>query len=143
MKDVSSTLTVNYVPKAIVDMVWEDVVRLLEKSVDTANGKFTMTDIYNGLMNDMYLLWLVLDDGQPIAALTTRIMAYPNRRAMALDWIGGSRMREWLPTAQQVMGKYAKENHCDHLEGYGRKGWDRWLAKYGWKPEYIAYKMEL
>jgi hypothetical protein len=52
-------------------------------------------------------------------------------------------MAEWLPQAQRVMSKYAKDNRCTHLEGFGRKAWGRWLAKYGWKPEYIAYRMEL
>jgi hypothetical protein len=41
------------------------------------------------------------------------------------------------------MERYARDNGCTHIEGYGRKAWGRWLQKYGWKPAYIAYKMEL
>jgi hypothetical protein len=41
------------------------------------------------------------------------------------------------------MEAYARDNGCTHLEGYGRKAWGRWLQKYGWEPEYIAYRMEL
>ena len=31
----------------------------------------------------------------------------------------------------------------DSLEGYGRKAWGRLLGKYGWNPDYIAWKMDL
>ena len=54
----------------------------------------------------------------------------------------------WRSTKINVMGtqavlEFAKDNNCTHLEGYGRKAWGRWLGKYGWNPEYIAYRMEL
>ena len=30
-----------------------------------------------------------------------RIIEYPSRKAMAMDWIGGKRMMEWLPIAME------------------------------------------
>ena len=78
-----------------------------------------------------------------IAAITTKLLEYPKRTAMSMDWIGGTRMKEWLPMAQETISRYAKEHGCSHLEGYGRKAWGRWLGQYGWEPEYIAYRMEL
>jgi hypothetical protein len=75
--------------------------------------------------------------------MTTRVIEYPERKALAMDFIGGSRMKEWLPEAQRTLEKFAKDNNCLHLEGYGRKAWKRWLDKYGWKPDYVAYRMEL
>ena len=144
MKDVATRLVYTPVPKVFVDAVWADVVRVLKKSVDTANGKFDMQDIYNGIKDDSYVLWIVLDDDQVIAAITSRIEQYPGpHRALALDWIGGTRMAEWLPLAHRAMIAYAKDHECTHLEGFGRKAWGRWLEKYGWQPEYIAYRMEL
>lgn len=143
MKDMTDTLVCTPVPKKFVSSVWPDVVRVLEKSVATSNGKYDLADIYNGIIENDYVLWLVLDGDELVAALTTRIAVYPGKRGMALDWIGGSRMSEWLPSVQHVMTKYARDNECTHLEGYGRKAWGRWLAKYGWEPEYIAYRMEL
>ncbi len=144
MKDVATRLVYTPVPKAFVDAVWADVVRVLKRSVDTARGKFGMQDIYNGIKEDIYVLWIVLDDDTVVAAVTSRIVDYPGpHRGMALDWIGGTRMAEWLPMVQRAMSKYARDNGCTHLEGFGRKAWGRWLAKYGWEPEYIAYRMEL
>ena len=143
MKDMADTLVCTPVPKRFLNAVWPDVVRVLEKAVATSSGKYNMEDIYDGILDDDYVLWVILDHDEIVAALTTRIAGYPGKRGMAVDWLGGSRMSEWLPSVQRVMTKYARDNKCTHLEAYGRKAWGRWLAKYGWEPEYIAYGMEL
>ena len=62
---------------------------------------------------------------------------------MAMDWIGGKRMMEWLPIAMEKLTSFAKDCGCSHLEGYGRKAWSKILKKYNWEPEYIAYRMEI
>lgn len=143
MKDMADTLVCTPVPKRFLNAVWPDVVRVLGKSVATSRGKYDLSDVYNGILDDDYVLWVILDQDEVVAAITTRIAGYPGQQGMALDWIGGTRMTEWLPMVQRVMSKYARDNGCTHLEGFGRKAWGRVLANYGWKPEYIAYRMEL
>ncbi len=83
------------------------------------------------------------EDDSIVAAFTTRLLVYPQRKALALDWVGGERMKEWEDQLIDTMRRYANELECSHLEGYGRKGWGRALKKYGFYPEYIAYRMEL
>ena len=131
------------VPKEAVSAVWADVARVMNKSVDTSNGKYHIDDLFHGIQSDLYVLWVIMEEEKVIAAITTRIIEYPGKRAMAMDWIGGSKMGKWLPIAQETIEKFAKDNNCTHLEGYGRKAWGRWLGKYGWNPEYIAYRMEI
>ena len=134
------------VPREAIDIVWGDVSSLLNKAIRTSGGKYHIDDIYENLTKGYYNLWLIVDDKdgeKVIAALTTRIIWYPNRKAMAMDWIGGKRMMEWLPKAMEILTDYAKDCGCSHLEGYGRKAWSKVLKKYNWKPEYIAYRMEI
>ena len=134
------------VPREAVDIVWGDVSGLLYKAIETSGGKYHIDDIYRNITEGYYNLWLIVDnkDGEKvIAALSTRIIWYPNRKAMAMDWIGGKRMMEWLPKAMEILKDYAKDCGCSHLEGYGRKAWAKVLKKYNWEPEYIAYRMEM
>ena len=134
------------VPREAIDIVWGDVSGLLNKAILTSGGKYHIDDIYENLTKGYYNLWLIVDDKdgeKVIAALTTRIIWYPNRKAMAMDWVGGKRMMEWLPKAMEILTDYAKDCGCSHLEGYGRKAWSKVLKKYNWKPEYIAYRMEI
>lgn len=144
MRDVTPQLQVTVVPPAVVDIVWNDAKQFLQAALETTRGRYGMNDIYSLLQSGELVLWLVLDDAEPIACITTRITDYPSgSRALAMDWIGGERMAEWLPMAHSMMKRYASDNGCTHMEGYGRKAWGRWLRKYGWEPEYTAYRMDL
>ena len=136
-------MIITAVPRDALGIVWGDVVRVLNKSVETSAGKFHIDDIYKEIDRGVLGLWLVLEEKEVLAAITTRIIEYPGRKALALDWVGGNRMKDWLPMVLETMERYAKESGCQHIEGYGRKAWGRYLGKYGWKPEYIAYRMEL
>ena len=131
-------------PIEAVRHVWKDVDKVLKKSVATVKDKSETIDVLDGICEGSYVLWVVLDDNDSVvAAFTTRLIAYPQRKALALDWVGGERMSEWSDLMIDTMRNYANELGCSHLEGYGRKGWGRALKKYGFYPEYIAYRMEL
>ena len=131
-------------PKEAVGSVWKDVDEILKRAVDTVKDKSAVIDILTGVYEDMYALWVVMnEDDKVIAAFTTRLIQYPRRRALALDWVGGTQMKEWEDQLIDTMKRYGNELGCSHLEGYGRKGWGRALKKYGFYPEYIAYRMEL
>ena len=136
-------MIISAVPKEAVGVVWAGVSRVMQKSVETSRGKYHIDDLYHGIQTGLYVLWVIMEEEKVIAAITTRIISYPGKKAMAMDWIGGSTMGEWLPMAQKTMESFAEDNKCTHLEGYGRKAWGRWLGRYGWDPEYIAYRMEL
>jgi len=143
MKDVVQQLQITVVPPAVVDVVWPQASAMLDKAVQTTYPRYNIESVRAELDRGTLALWLVLDSATPVAAFTTRIAAYPKSRGLCMDWIGGTRMREWLPLAQPLMEQYARDHGCTHLEGYGRKAWGRWLQRYGWEPEYIAYRMEL
>ena len=136
-------MMISAVPKEALGAVWADVARVMDKSVETSNGKYHIDDLYHGIQNNLYVLWVIMEEEKVIAAITTRIIEYPQRKSMALDWIGGSRMKEWQDMALEKIVNFAILNDCQHLEGYGRKAWGRALKKYGFYPEYIAYRMEI
>lgn len=46
------------------------------------------------------------EDDKIIAAFTTRLIQYPRRRALALDWVGGTQMKEWEDQLIDTMKRY-------------------------------------
>jgi hypothetical protein len=126
-----------------IDVLWPEVARLMGPSVETSKGKFTVADVRAQIMDGDLVLWVILQGKQPVAFYTTRLIEYPNRRAMAMDWLGGSGVSSWRDAALDAMEEHARANGCQHLEGYGRMAWGRILKRRGWKPEYVAYRMEL
>lgn len=143
MKDMTATVQISVVPPAVLDIVWPQTAPLLQMAIDTTRPRYDLESVRMGLERSELLLWCVFDGTTPIAVMTTRIVEYPNSKALCLDWIGGKRMKEWLPLAHDIMRRYGHEHGCTHLEGYGRRAWGRALQKYGWEPEYIAFRMEL
>jgi hypothetical protein len=131
------------VSKEMVDLVWDEVSGMLEKATFTAAGKCDIQDVRDGIESGVYLLWVAMDGAEVLAGMTTRIIEYPKCRALALDWIGGIRMREWITPFNEQMVLHAKNNGCVHLEGYGRPAWLRWTRRFGWKEEYVAFKLEV
>tara|TARA_R110000822_G_scaffold92438_1_gene213221 strand:- start:6637 stop:7053 length:417 start_codon:yes stop_codon:yes gene_type:complete len=137
------TVEITPVPLDLVNHVWDSVKGFIKSATDTTGGKYNEDDVYNDIQRGTYVLWIIVDKDDIIGTLTTRIAAYPNRRSMSIDWLGGNRLEELLPVFHPVMEQYAKDNRCTHLEGYGRGGWARTLKDYGWKADFVVYNMEL
>lgn len=136
-------MKITAIPKEELGAIWPRVHEALAKAVNVIEGKFTVGDVALMIREGLVALWVVHDEDEIVAALTTRIIAYPEGNALALDWVGGSQMAKWLPDALAMMEEYAAEYDCTHLEGYGRKAWMRWIGKYGWREEYIAFRKDL
>ena len=100
-------MRISLVPQEAVKHVWKDVERVLEKSVATVKDKAEMIDILDGIFDGTYVLWVVMDEEDSIiAAFTTRLIVYPQRNALALDWVGGKRMKEWEDQLIDTMRNY-------------------------------------
>jgi len=77
MKDVIlDNLVLTAVPTAVVDVIWNDVSRVLHRSVLTAGGRFDLNDVRKGIKSGFYDLWVVMEEDRVVAALTTRVVAY-------------------------------------------------------------------
>ena len=85
-------MMISAVPKEAVNVVWADVNRVMQDSVETSNGKFHIDDLYHGIQTGLYSLWVIMEEEKVIAAITTRVIEYPGRKALAMDWLGGSKM---------------------------------------------------
>ena len=128
-----------------VSLIWHQVRGYLAKAIETSPKKYHVDDIYHGTQSGLYGLWVIIDEDNDeiVAAYTTRIIEYPNRRALALDWLGGKRMNEWLELMHNTAKVYGRNKGCRHIEGYGRIAWKRVLEKVGWTPAYICYEVEI
>lgn len=131
------------VPPEHLAAVWPTVEPILSRAVATANGKVDTADVLSGSQQGTYLLWIILIDEEIVAVLTTRIVEYPKCRAMALDWVAGGRMKQWLAPAMRAIKNHAVMNKCTRMEGYGRDAWLRYLEPEGWSRDYTVFKMEL
>jgi len=131
------------VPHEYTLTVWPEVAEMLQKAAKTTGGRFDKMNILDELMARTIELWIIYEDNTPVAAITTRVVWYKEFKALSIDWVGGTQMKDWLDEVMSTLKKYAQDNGCTRLEGRGRAGWKRVLSRYGWKPDYVSYELEL
>lgn len=129
----------------LLPKVWQHVAPLLNKAVRLSPELIRINDVYDAALQGVYLFWVALDEdsGEFVGVISTRIIDYPRRKALAMDFIGGSRMKEWLGMAQEEIENHARRNDCSHLEGYGRRAWLKFLEPHGWEQAFITFKKDL
>lgn len=126
----------------MLDDLWLVVEGWLRRAVKVAKGTWQVEDIKKSIEDGHVVLWMVLEEDTltPVACFTTRIAQMPRARGLAIDWVGGRRMSEWLPDLSNLLDNYARDNDCSYIEGMGRKGWSRALTMFGYKTEMVFRK---
>jgi len=131
------------VPPAYLDAVWRDILPFVTAAVATSAGAFTASSVYKDAKSGFHTVWIIVSDDVIQLMLTTRIVQYPEKRALIVDWVGGGDLRNVLETGLDTLKDYARDNSCTEIEGSGRKGWEKWLAPHGWTHQHVAYKLEI
>lgn len=134
-------MRIQVIPTKVLPAFWHHLAPLLNKAFNVGDRRVKLQDLYDDALQGTYLVWAIIDEEKKefVAALTTRAVRYPRGKGLAIEFLGGDRMDEWLDKLMEELKKHAKHNGCEWLECFGRKGW----AKKGWKPAYVAFEMEL
>jgi hypothetical protein len=118
--------------------VWKDVRPMLERAL--APNETTdriLTRLFLGSMQ----LWVAVEDGEIIAAMTTEIIYENDRKIANLCHVGGTGLNNWLGYIATVE-EWAKANNCAAVQiARGRMGWLRILKTY--KPRFVTLEKEL
>tara|TARA_R100000742_G_C4248406_1_gene67010 strand:- start:16 stop:426 length:411 start_codon:yes stop_codon:yes gene_type:complete len=131
------------VPVEHLDTQWQYIEPILNKAVCLSPRKIDIKDVYEASKQGAYLVWTVEDEGEIIAVITTRMVFYPKGYALALDFVGGDKMKDWIELVLSTLEAHARHNKCIHMEGFGRKAWQRFIGKFGWYPAHITYHKDL
>lgn len=119
-----------------IDIYWPVASRLLEKALDFLDGEWDLPSIREKLDDGLFALFMVFKDGEPIAAVTTRIEEYyTGKKNCIIDFAGGSHFKEWSMFTDYIEPLY-RDLGCDNIYIAGRLGWLRLHTDKGFKPIY-------
>ena len=114
-------------PKRIEE-VWPHARELIRSAIDyTELSDFS--DIENEVLYGDQLLWLAWDGKSIEAAATTKIIKVNNRKILILVACAGHNRNSWMPLREKIE-QYGKDEACDRVRLFGRKGWERALPDY-------------
>jgi len=123
-----------------IGLVWDDVVPLIEKALQHAEGELVPDDIKKHLDKGDLRLWIALESKEIIAAMVTEVIQYPRKKIVRVITLAGKNMDMWYDFLPMIEG-YAISHGCSSLEAWSRKGMARKLKD--WKHSYDIITKDL
>ena len=125
---------------------WDKLEPLLNKAVLLDQDTYGIENLKLSLQKGTYSVWVAYDDEDSrsiLGAITTRIITVASKRkGISIDFIGGTRMKEWIDIGHETIENLAKHNDCAFIQGYGRRAWEKY-NKFGWKKLHTTYRKDL
>jgi len=114
-----------------------DLPALLEETLVHTVAGISGDQIIESLRQNKMQLWLVAPHRvEPLsikAICVTEIRQYPRWKALNVVGLVGDKMSEWQDAMDESLMHFAKEQKCERIECYVRKGLVRKLAPLGYR----------
>lgn len=128
-------------PVRDVPGAWPDAKPFIERGLEHGSGEYTVRDVFDGLVEGRFQLWLGYIEGKLDAVLVTEIVEYPQYRSCILRLVAGNIMDHWLPHLGRSIKDWARAHGCRDMKIEGRPGWKRVLK--GWRETHTVLRLEL
>jgi hypothetical protein len=119
-----------YVRNEDVEAAWPMVEPFVAMACEKVPTDLTPDFILEGARDGRFRLWLILDGEETVAAFP--MAELPDGTAQFYT-VGGSRMTEWMPVLLPQFAEMARASGMRALRLDGRKGWERQMARYGFR----------
>lgn len=132
------------IPPEQVENIWSVVREHLRPAIDLSGERWRQEYVYARLVTGQQQLWVVLNDiGLIFGAMTTEPIAYPERRALAIHFLGGVNFDGWYEEILKPVIEFAKRQKCTVLECLGRDGFWKWFEPSGFEKTAVFYELDL
>ncbi len=115
-----------------VEAWWSLVQEYLITALKYGLGEYSIGDIKSACKSKDMQLWVKM--GKEVkGAFVTKIAKYPQKNLLCVILLGGDEFQEWRDEADALLNAFGKENNCEYIELFGRKGWGRALKDIDYK----------
>jgi len=124
------------IPAPLIDKMWIYAEPYIKRALDHTSGELLHTDLKQSCKNRDAQLWLITQNDRVVAAVTTEIVNYPQRKHCRIITMGGSAAQEWAEIVDKTIMAWAKEQGCIALEAFVRRGFVKKLENFGYQHKY-------
>lgn len=126
-----------------IDSVWHVIEPMLDKALKHADGKYTARSVKDALITKSMQMWVAVTEKEIIKAFAiTQIINYPDKKVLSIMFAGGVDMKNWLHFIH-ILQNFGKFHDCLAIEIYGRAGWEKVLAPYGYEKIHSVYRLDI
>jgi hypothetical protein len=132
------------VPPNYLNSLWPDVREQLARAIKRSHGRWNMEFLYASILNGNQQLWLSFDAENNIDGVgTTEILQYPEKRMIAVQFLGGDRFNDWVWDMLEKFKDFGRDNDCTGIEATARMGFWKWLEQDDFSRSYVVYERSL
>ena len=136
-----ATHTIALVPTTYLATLWPDVSEQLAKAIARSKGRWSLEMLFASILNGHQHLWVAFDENKEISGVgTTELVDYPNKRMLAIQFLGGDRFNEWVWDMLDRFHDWARDNERKGTEATARMGFWQWLKQDGFDRSYVVYE---
>lgn len=118
-------------------------MNLIAPAVLRQSDNVSLDDVEDDIRGGGSIMWVIYVGDTLVAALTTCVVKHPQRTTLKIEFMGGSRMGEWMDDAIKYLKKIALDAGLAALEADGRKGFGKYVDNSPFREVYTHYVMEL
>lgn len=122
---------------------WDRISELIESGLPYMQGKHSLVDIKESLMNRDRQLWASVHKHKIEAICITSIEIYPtDQKVCQIFLVAGKDYTKWIDFYSGI-ASWAKGQGCSAVEAYCRPGWTKIKELKDWKRTQIVLRKEL
>ena len=120
---------------------WPRVRNVLEPAIAASGGRWRPEYVLAALSLGEQELWVIVDDdGEVRGAAVTQAMNYPEKKMLAIHYLGGEGFDEWFNELSDSLTDYARRTGCDAIECNARAGFWKWFKNDGFERASVFYE---
>jgi len=136
-------MQVSIVDTKDIETMWPFIEGYMKRAAKYTYGRFEAEDIKEGLLKKPQQLWIAFNDKKIYGAVVTEVTKYPRMTALTVHFLAGIEFESWKEPMLKLVQQFGKDNGCKLIDSYGRPGWEKVWANYGYTKRFIFYELPL
>ena len=125
-----------------IEAWWSLVQEYLITALEYGLGEYSIGDIKESCKSKDMQLWVKMSK-EVEGAFITKISQYPQKNILCVLLLGGKNFSSWRDEADVLLNAFGKENKCEYVELFGRKGWGKVLKDLDYKEQTRLFAKEI
>ena len=125
-----------------IEAWWPLVEEYLITALEHGLGEYSTGDIKKSCKSKDMQLWVKISK-EVEGAFVTKISKYPQKNILCVLLLAGKNFSRWRDEADVLLNAFGKENKCEYVELFGRKGWGKVLKDLNYKEQTRLFAKEI
>jgi hypothetical protein len=129
---------------------WPNISPHIDAALEHSAGEITTFQTFQQAMIGQIHVWAYVDQDKITSAFATRFLIFDNTKSLQIMACGGA-VADWELTqpVHSAFEQFAKDNECQNIQIWGRKGWVKRLENVTsesgkkYEPLYHVISMEI